>query len=357
MRILQVYMGRYHTDKRAGASVYVRNISERLAKRHDVTVFATNPGGLPHFEIMRGVKVERFGRFAPGGAYSFSWGMLLRLREVEFDVVHGHGYHAFPFHFSVLANRRKFVVSPYFHGAGHSALRNSLIRLLKPFGENTLRKADNIVAVSEYEKFLLCDRFKVDPSRIVVIPCGVNFSEFKGLKKRKRGFRSVLYVGRLVSYKGAQYLVEVLPRLDDDIVLEIVGDGVLRPVLERRAKKLNVLDRIRFYKNLRRRELLQKFADADVFVMLSRYESYSMVVAEALVAGTPCIVANVSALTEWVDGKHCFGIEYPIDIDELARLIDKVTKCKERSKRTKLQTGKIKDWDDVVEQLERIYKE
>lgn len=359
MRILQVSPHSYTRKARGGGVLeYVRNISERLAKRHDVTVYATDPRrSFPRCETINGVRVERFRRFAPSRAYFFSWEMLLKLRKVEFDVVHGHCYQAFPLHFSVLAKRKKFVASTHFHGVGHSVFRDSLIKLFRPFGERTLRVADKIVTVSEYEKSLLCRQFRLNPNRIVAIPCGVNFSEFEGLKRQKRGFRSILYVGRLVRYKGPQYLIEVLPRLDDDAVLEIVGKGELRRILEKRARKLNVLDRVKFYQDLSRRELLQKYVDADVLVLLSRYEAYSMAVAEALVAGTPCIVADGSALTEWIDGELCFGIEYPINVNELAQLIDNATKCKKLVIKTKLRRKKIRDWDDVVEQLEHFYKE
>jgi glycosyltransferase involved in cell wall biosynthesis len=259
-------------------------------------------------------------------------------------------------HFSVLAKKKRFIVSTHFHGVGHSVFRDSLIRLLKPFGKRTLRAADKIIAVSEYEKNLLCGQFGLDPAKVVVIPCGVDFSEFEGLKRRKRGFRSVLYVGNLVGYKGVQFLVDVLPKLDDDVFLEVVGEGNMRHALEERAKKLNVLDRVRFFQNLPRRKLLQKFVDADVFVLPSRYEAYSIVVAEALAAGTPCIVANTSALIEWVDGKYCFGIDYPIEVNSLAQLINRVIDCREKTDETNFHTGKIKDWDDVVMQLECIYE-
>ena len=349
-------MGPYLADRGGGVSVYVRNISERLVKRgHDVTVFATNPGGLPRFEVVNGVKVERFRCFAPSRAYFFSLNMLLRLKKAEFDVVHGHCYHAFPMHFSALAKKKRFVVSTHFHGVGHSVFRDSLIRLLKPFGKETLKKADKIVAVSEYEKSLLAKHFRLNLGKIVVIPAGVNFKEFEGLKRRERSFRSVLYVGNLVGYKGVQYLVEVLPRLPGDVVLEIVGKGSLKPFLEKRAKELGVSGRVRFFENLPRRELLQMFVDADVFVLLSRYEAYSMAVAEALVAGTPCIVANTAALSEWVDCVHCFEAEYPIDVGGLVHLIDKIIGCKVRVNRAGLDEVKIKDWTCIVKQLESVY--
>lgn len=357
MRILQIEPSSYEANKGGGVSAYVRNISKRLAKRHDVTVFATIRNGLPRFEVVDGVKVERFKCYAPSRAYAFSLDMPLRIRKVNFDVVHGHSYHTFPMHFSILAKHGRIVVSTHYHGVGHSVFRNCLFSLFRPLGKKTLKKAHKIHAVSEYEKSLLCEQFRLDPDKIIVIPCGLDRTEFEGLKKHKRDCRSILYVGRLVDYKGVQHLVEVLPKLDDNVILEIVGEGDLRTLLENRAKRLNVYDRVRFFQNLSRTGLVQKFVDADVFVLLSRHEAYSMAVAEALAAGTPCIVSQTSALTEWIDGKTCFGIRDPANIDALARLIERVAELKEKTDGRKLRTEKIVDWDDVVERLEQIYKE
>jgi glycosyltransferase involved in cell wall biosynthesis len=96
------------------------------------------------------------------------------------------------------------------------------------------------------------------------------------------------------------------------------------------------------------------YADADVFAMLSRYEAYSIVIAEALTAGTPCVVAKTSALSEWVDGKTCFGVDYPINLNLLATCISDVLNS--QSKGMSKWTGtKIIDWNDVTNRLERLY--
>jgi glycosyltransferase involved in cell wall biosynthesis len=356
MEILQVCSDSYGEE--GGVSVHVRNVSERLVTRgHDVTVYATNLGSrLPRYELKRGVKVERFKCYAPSNAYFFSWEMFLRMRKVKFDVVHAHSYHAFPLHLSVLAKCKKFIATPHFHGVGHTPFRDCLVRLLKPFGERVLRKADKIIAVSEYEKSLICQQFGFDSDMVVVIPNGVDFSEFSGLTRRNRKFRSILYVGYLPRFKGVQYLVEVLPKLPEDVVLEIVGRGPLRPFLKRRARELEVYDRVKFYENLTRRELLQKYADADLFVLLSMYEAYSLVVAEALAAGTPCIVANTSALSEWIDNESCFGVNVPTNLDELAKLITGVLDTRVDRRVMKRWIGtKILDWNDVADKLESIY--
>ncbi|MFA5367033.1 MAG: glycosyltransferase, partial [Dehalococcoidia bacterium] len=81
----------------------------------------------------------------------------------------------------------------------------------------------------------------------------------------------------------------------------------------------------------------------------SRYESFSIVVSEALAAGVPCIVANTSALTEWIDNTNCYGIDYPIHIDRLASLINEVIGRK---------VGEVRlwDWDEVVKETLKVYQ-
>jgi glycosyltransferase involved in cell wall biosynthesis len=206
---------------------------------------------------------------------------------------------------------------------------------------------------------LLVKKFKLDASKIVVIPCGVNLGELKTLKKHKRDFRSILHVSsRLDNYKGAYHLIKALPKINENVILEIVGEGKERKNLELYAEKLGVLNRVKFYKYMPQKELFQKYVDADVFVLLSRCESYSMVVAEALAAGTPCIVANTSALSEWVDNETCFGVHFPIHINELVTLIERILERKiDKDKMKKWIGTKILDWDDVAKRLEDVYYE
>jgi glycosyltransferase involved in cell wall biosynthesis len=357
MKILQVVVDSY--VEVGGISAHVRNIAERLAKRHDVTVFATNDKGLePWRETINGVKVERFRCFAPNNAYFFTVDMPLRMRKERFDIVHAHGYHAFPFHLATLAKGDRFIATTHFHGFGHSSFRNAIVGLLKPFGKRTLSKADVIVAVSDFEKSLICHDFRIGEDRVTVIPNGVDFSEFEGLKRRDHEGRTILHVGYLTSYKGAQYLVEVMPKLPKDVRLKIVGGGPMKPFLEKRAFELDVSGRVDFYSNLLRKDLLQMYADADVFALLSRYEAYSIVVAEALAAGTPCVIAKTSALTEWDDGTTCLGVDFPINLNELAERIKSLLGGRlEKRLFSKWYGKKIMDWDRVAQELEKTYVE
>lgn len=79
MKILQVCPKYFPSI--GGVEQHVRNISERLAREYEVTVFATDPSGeLPKEETINGVLVRRFKSFSPSGAYHVSFEMLREFR-------------------------------------------------------------------------------------------------------------------------------------------------------------------------------------------------------------------------------------------------------------------------------------
>ena len=345
MRILQVTPGYFPSV--GGVPQHVKNISERLAKVNAVTVFAGDPSGnLPGEEEINGVLVRRFKSFAPANAYHLSPDMARQLNKAEFDIVHGHSYHAFPLYFCRYAKRSRFVVTPHYHGRGHTPIRDILLRLYKALGKNIFLDADRVIAVSSYEKELLVKDFSLDESKISIIPNGVDLAEFANLAGQPKEPKTILCVGRLEKYKGVQYIIETLPLLDKGFHLEIVGKGPYRGRLIELIDKLGLNSRISFHQDLPREELIKIYARAGVFVLLSQHEAFSIVVAEALAAKTPCIVAN----KQWVDNKSSFGIDYPVNSDKLAELINKVAG-------KKVGDAKLWDWDEVTQQIAKLYQE
>ena len=330
--------------------MHVRNISERLAEQHVVTVYTTDSSGVPREEELNGALVRRFSSFSPNNAYYVSLGMLRELRKSQFDIVHGHNYHALPLFFSRYANRKRFIVTPHYCGHGATIFRDILVSLYRPFGRKIFQEADKIIALCNYEKDLLIKDFQIEGSKIVVIPNGVNLKNFQSIERKKREHNTILYVGRLEKFKGVQYAIQALPLLEENIRLEVVGKGPYREELVGLAMRLGVAHRTDFRQDLDDRELLHRYANADLFVQLSKYEAFGITVAEALASKTPCIVANTSALKEWVDSENCFGIDYPITIDQLARLISEVIGRK---------VGEVKlwDWEQVVNELIKVYEE
>ena len=349
MKILQVCNDYY--PALGGLGIYVKNISERLAREHEVTVFsADNSGVLPGEEERNGVLIKRFQSFSPGNAYYISFKMLRELRRSQFDIVHAHNYHAIPLFFSKYAGKKKFIVSPHYHRHGTTKFRDILIKLYKSFGQTIFQDADRVIAVSKYEKNLLIKDFNIDNAKVAVIPHGVNPEDFQGLQKEVHDHKTILCVARLERFKGVQHIIQALSLLDENIHLEIIGEGTYKRELIKLARELGVEQRIEFHSPLYGRELLARYASADLFILLSKLENFGMSVAEALAARVPCIVANKSALAEWVDDDVCFGIECPDDSEQLASLINK-TICIE------VGGAKTRTWEEVLVETVKVYRD
>jgi glycosyltransferase involved in cell wall biosynthesis len=345
-----------------GVEVHVEEISKRLVKEgFDVEILTVDTSGqLASKHVHNGVKVRRFKSYFPSSiseVYYPSWKLwrYLLKNSHKYDIVHAHNYHALPSLYAAQTkSSNKFVFTPHYHGAGSYFFRNLLHVPYKLLGRGIFEKSDRIICVSKYEKYLVLNKMGVNAERITVIPNGIDLNQLKNTKRKTKGFKSILYVGRIEKYKGIQFVLKALPKIRGNVILEIVGVGAFKTELLKLVKTLGIERRVRFYQNLERKQLLQKFADADVFVMLSTRESYGMTVAEALSLGTPCVVSNYSALREWIDAKTCFGISYPPDVNELAKLIHRVLN---RTVDYASIRKRVPSWDYVAEKLIEIYED
>lgn len=339
---------------------HVKEISGRLVKAgHDVEVITTDSTGkLNKRNMINGVKVIRFRSFVPGNAYYFAPQIYFYLKKHNYDIIHVHNYHALPeFFASLYRSWGEFVFTPHYHRHGHTALRNLLHKPYRLFGEMIFSRAYSVICVSEYEKKLIESDFKV-AAKTVKIPNGINFKEFKNLgrleinSEEKTGReKALLYVSRLEEYMGVQYIIQGLPELHD-FRLSVVGKGSYEAELRNMAKNLGAGKRIEWLKELSRKELLECYANADVFLMLSSHEAYGITVAEALAAGTLCRVTEESALEEFVDGKGCLGIEMPVTEKKIVKAVRDLKK----GKREKENGSKsVMDWEEVAERTIKVY--
>lgn len=102
----------------------------------------------------------------------------------------------------------------------------------------------------------------------------------------------LLFVGRLVPYKGLRFVLRALARLPEAVSLTIAGDGVEREASEALAEQLGVADRCRFLGRIDHEQLRHIYASAGVFVFPSLRETGGAVVLEAMSHGLPCVIAD-----------------------------------------------------------------
>jgi D-inositol-3-phosphate glycosyltransferase len=203
--------------------------------------------------------------------------------------------------------------------------REPLTRLLVE--REVLKQSDALVAESQASQDHMMQDYEVRPEAIRVIPCGVDPAVFypqDRLQARRHlglppGVPILLFVGRLQPLKGIATLLrsaQLILRAHADMQVLIVGGGVdtndpnetqERQRLQELMAQLGLRRHVQFITAQPQDVLAQYYAAADVLVMPSHYESFGMVVLEAMACGTPVVASRVGGMASTVlDGQTGF---------------------------------------------------
>lgn len=112
-----------------------------------------------------------------------------------------------------------------------------------------------------------------------------------------------VFSGRLVDWKGVQYLLPAFARVVQHVpaTLSVCGNGRYRTTLEALASSLGIADRVTFHGWLPQADCAAVVAAADVFVLPSLFECGGAVVLEAMAAGLPVIAVNWGGPADYLD--------------------------------------------------------
>jgi glycosyltransferase involved in cell wall biosynthesis len=195
------------------------------------------------------------------------------------------------------------------------------------------------------------------------VEVGLDSNYFKPPKKKaSKEVIDFLFVGRLVKVKNLSYLIkgfcEALKE-NKKIFLHIVGEGRERNSLEKLTEKLNINDFIKFHGVLYKENLLKIYQNSDVFLITSEYESFCMVVTEAMACGLPAIGTNVGFLPSLINpGETGFLVELN-NIKELKEKILFFTRNMDRVREfgSKARKFVVKNfsWEESAKRIEKIY--
>jgi len=141
----------------------------------------------------------------------------------------------------------------------------------------------------------------------------------------KYGTRIVLAVGRLVYYKGFEFLVRAMAKVHGHLL--IVGDGPLRRALQDEAQITGVSDRVHFLGEIQNSGLLPYYRASQVFVLpsIARSEAFGIVQLEAMACGKPVVNTRVDSGVPFVsiDGVTGFTVP-PRNSDALTSAINRL---------------------------------
>jgi colanic acid/amylovoran biosynthesis glycosyltransferase len=266
---------------------------------------------LPHestYTISRGDVIGRVGE-GLFKLFGTAPNLLRKLRALDPVLMHAHfgpdGLRALP-----LAQNLGLPFIVTFHGSDATATD---IRYWKaPYGyrrylakKETLQRGANLfIAVSEFIRRKLLEQF-FPAEKVLVHYTGVDTKLFS--PSSTGGEPIVLFVGRLVERKGANYLIRAMAAVQKDrpeAELVVIGDGPLRPDLERQAK--DSLRNYRFLGAQNPETVREWMGRASVFSLPSvrtrsgEEEAFGMVFAEAEAMQKPVVAFASGGIVEAV---------------------------------------------------------
>lgn len=191
----------------------------------------------------------------------------------------------------------------------------------------SLKKAKKIITVSETVKKDIIKHFNIIPSKIKVIPLGVDIVFQRNInkdvkKKYSLPDKYILFVGNLEAKKNLHRLVEAFRILKEstsfDHQLVLVGKkgwGVGN--LQKSVGQLGLQKEVVFLGYAPKEDLPTIYSMADLFVFPSIYEGFGIPPLEAMACGTPVLVSKQGASPE-ICGDACFQVD-PYSVEDILR--------------------------------------
>jgi glycogen(starch) synthase len=324
-----------------GAASATAHMARDLARcGWEVVVLTSGARDAPAVERVHGVEIQRVPSLRRGpheagliGAATYLFFAWLRLRhllrEREFDIA--HFFFALPT--GLLSYRwRAMTGKPYvvsLRGSDVPNYDNSLVLrifhwLLLGTNRRILQCARSVVANSAALRALALKSFP--KQRIEVITNGVCPHAFRPVDSHVASASvSAICVARLIKRKGVEDALQALAlTINPALRLEIVGLGPREHSMRAMAESLGIADRVAFRGHLKGAALARAYREADVFLLPSVSESFSMALLEGMASGLPVIATRVGGTPELVVEEENGLLIPPNDPQRLAAALDRL---------------------------------
>lgn len=348
--------------KEAGHNVIVAFVEVRLASRDlfSEKVDIKDDNGIKTYRIIQG-KIPKTGNI--GTVIAFRRGLIKIIKNLynreNIDIVHLHsciwgGIGA------VSASRKlniPLVITE--HSSYYSRYRVKMIEKL--ILRYSFKSANKVISVSNSLREII-SKYK---SNIEVIPNMVDCDKVLSIINKKNNlgeegqftFLSLCY---LKKNKGVDILIRAFSTYfrGKEVKLIIAGDGPERESLENLSKELGILEQVEFKGALNRDEVYKVMSNCNIFVLPSRFETFGVVLIEALANGKPVISTRNGGANDIVTDEN--GIL--VDIDDIEGLGKAMVDLKlnyNKYNEEEIRNSCINKYSKkiITRQLEKVYSE
>ena len=286
--------------------------------------------------------------------------------EEEHDIIHAHDW------FAYLAGIEAKAVSgkPLIVHVHLTAVEQAGLQAPDPniFGIEKIAfaVADQIIAVSAYEKSVLEKYYGVPGHKIEVVHNAIDQDDSTLAKNtanlvhklKENGTDIVMFAGRITVMKGPDYFLRAARKVIDyrpNTVFVVAGSGDMEQQIIQEAAAMGIGDKVLFAGFLRGDSMASLYNMADLFVMPSVSEPFGLVALEAAANGVPVIVSKQSGVSEVMS--HAIKVDF-WDTDEMANKM--ICILNNESLQESMKNGGVQEvagvvWKKAAEKCKGVY--
>ena len=284
----------------------------------------------------------------------------------EFDIIHAHDWLSFLAGIAAKAVSGKPLVV-HVHATEFDRSGENINQQIYEIEKKGMEMADKVIAVSNFTKNIIVNRYGIDPNKIEVVWNGVETRSFRDTAHpelaqaiREMGCKLVLFVGRMTMQKGPDYFLTAAKKVleyNPNVVFVMAGSGDMENQIIRQSVDLGISDKVLFTGFLRGAELDAIYRSADLFVMPSISEPFGITALESVTYGTPVLISKQSGVSETLHS--ALTVDF-WDTDEMANKMlsvlgyDSLHEC--MSCEGLAEINKI-NWDQAASKCAAIYEQ
>lgn len=364
MKILHI--GKFLPPVKGGMENSIFTICKGLSAQSQIqaVLVGVDPEGKAYTKIEdSGLTLKALKNWRTVASTPFVTGLRKVLREQNPDLVHVHLPN--PWMTILLQQWSGPLVATYHCDVINYPL---LVKMYSPVLHHFLGRCQKIVATSP-QLIASSSVLKTFEKKVKIIPLSIpplsTRTSSSGLLeklKAQSSDRIILFVGRLVSYKGLEFLIDSMKSVNGHLV--IVGDGPEREKLVRQIQHLGLQDKITFAGAVSDEELPEFYKAARIVALSSINESEALGICliEALSMGRPLVTTDLPTGVSFVNQNEVTGLRVPVkDSQALAQALSHILEnpdvWNQFSKNALQHYQKNFNLNEIIHQHVSMYKE
>jgi glycosyltransferase involved in cell wall biosynthesis len=307
-----LHIGKYYPPHVGGMETHLRFLVSHQSSQRAVGVVVSNDQPVTQREVLDGASITRVASYGTVASQPICPTLPLKLAGRSDSIVHLHVPNPWAAQAYLMSGHKgKLIVTHHSDTLGRRYLR----KFVDPFVREVMRRAAAIIVTSKryLESSDELDSFR---HKCHVVHLGIDVEESTAETSREvcaihaeYGPRLIVAVGRLVPYKGFDFLLRAMK--DIDATLLLIGTGPLQNQLAATIETLGISGKAHMLGHVEDTAPYYKAAQLLVLPSVSRAESFGLVQLEAMAAGIPIVNTEIDSGVPEVSVHGVTGLTVP----------------------------------------------